>query len=318
MKKDLDLTLKWYDIFFLLRPILWVPLWVFVFLGYMYGKRLELFSITFLLPLKFFSVLFSYTFLMSSTYIINQIVDKESDRINDKLFLIPYGIVSEKLGWILSVLLALASLAWGYFAGGVELLILYFISLIMGLLYSLPPVQTKARPFLDIFFNAFGYGCIAFSVGWAVAEHLNKSTFIISTGYFLLVAAVFINTTIPDIPGDKKSGKLTTGVFLGQRFSSILASIIFFISLVYGFLEMDILLLLPSILGLILSIISIWDTSEDLIITKLSYRIPAFLFVLLVAVKFPIFLMLNLIILILLRKYYKSRFGLDYPSILGR
>lgn len=318
MRRDIDLSTKWYDYFFLLRPILWVPLWVFVFIGYMYGKRIELFSITLSLPLKFFAVLFSYTLLMSSTYIINQVVDKVSDKINEKLFLIPYGIITERTALVISVILGICSLIWGYFVGKTVLLILYLISLILGLLYSLPPLQAKGRPFLDIIFNAFGYGCIAFCVGWSVAEKLSIHSFTIALGYILLVSAVFINTTIPDIPGDKKSGKVTTGVFLGRRLSSILSTITFFLALIYGFLEMDILILLPSFLGAVFSVLSLWDDSADMIITKLSYRVPALVFVLLVAIKFPIFLIFNLLILIILRKYYKSRFGLDYPSLTGR
>ncbi len=318
MRENIDINTKWYDYFFLLRPILWVPLWVFVFIGYMYGKRIELFSITLGLPLKFFSVLLSYTLLMSSTYIINQIIDKESDKINEKLFLIPYGIISERVALIIAVILSICSLIWGYFVGKTVLLILYLISLVLGLLYSLPPLQAKGRPFLDILFNALGYGCIAFCVGWSITEKLSLHTFTISLGYIILVSAVFINTTIPDIPGDKKSGKITTGVFLGRRLSSILAGATFFLALIYGFFEMDVLILIPSFLGAVFSLLSLWDDSADMIIIKLSYRVPALIFVLLVAIKFPVFLILNLFLLIILRKYYKSRFGLDYPSLTGR
>jgi len=307
-----------YDYFFLLRPILWVPVWVFLFIGYMYGARIEFFSITWLLPWKFWITLLSYTLLMSATYIINQITDRESDRINQKLFLIPYGIISVRNANIYAVVLAILSLVISFVIGRWTLLLLYIVSFLLGILYSVPPVQAKARPFLDIVFNAIGYGCIAFVVGWSVAEPVNIHSWVVCFGYFLLVSAVFINTTIPDIPGDKKAGKVTTGVFLGKRLALIFSTIMFLLSFIYAFLEMDILIIIPSILGAIFSILSLWDESEDMILTKISYRVPASLFILLVSIKFPIFLLINLLLLFVLRRYYKTRFGLNYPALFGR
>ena len=316
--ENIDLNTRWYDYFFLLRPILWVPVWVFLFIGYMYGARLELFSIHFVLPKRFWLVLITYTLLMSSVYVVNQIIDKESDKINEKLFLLPYEIISVRNAVIVAVLLAVLSLILSFFLGGFVLFLLYLLSLILGLLYSLPPFQLKGRPFLDFVVNGLGYACIALLVGWYTAEKLTLHTLIVSFGYFILVCAIFINTTLPDIPGDKKTGKITTGVFLGNKLSLILSSSLFVLALLFAFLEMDILLIVPSLLGAIFSVLALWDNTDDLIITKLSYRVPAFLFILLVSIKFPIFLIINLILLFLLRKYYKSRFGLEYPAMLGR
>lgn len=320
MEKDIiiDESAKVYDYLFLLRPLLWVPVWVFLFIGYMYGARIELFSISLILPKKFWFTLITYTFLMSSTYIVNQIVDRESDRINRKLFLIPNGIISVRNATIYAVFLGIVSLILSFFIGGPVLLFLYFVSLVMGLLYSIPPIQTKGKPFLDIIFNGIGYGCVAFIVGWSVAERINLHSLTVSFGYFLLVSAVFVNTTIPDIPGDRRSGKITTGVFLGKRLALLFSSLLFVFSLVYAFLEMDILIIVPSIFGAIFSVLSLWDNTEDMILTKVSYRLPAVLFILLVSVKFPTFLLLNLILLFALRKYYKERFGMNYPALLGR
>lgn len=255
---------------------------------------------------------------MSSTYIINQIVDKDSDFENDKLFLIPYDIISVKNAVIFAAILAVVSLTSAFLIGGSVLLILFFISLIMGLLYSVPPFQVKARPFIDIAFNAIGYGVIAFLVGWYTVSNISLHGLATALGYFLLVSAIFVNTTIPDIPGDKKTGKITTGVYLGKKNALLFSTALFALTLIYSFLETDLLLIVPSFLGLVFSISSLWDDSQDLILTKLSYRVPSFIFVLLVSIKFPLFLAINLILLFILRKYYKTRFDLDYPSIMGR
>jgi 4-hydroxybenzoate polyprenyltransferase len=44
--------------------------------------------------------------------------------------------------------------------------------------------------------------------------------------WMLLVGATFIHTTIPDIPGDEATGKISTAVLLGTRRSLTLATVL--------------------------------------------------------------------------------------------
>jgi len=310
-----DLNPRWYDYFFLLRPILWIPVWTFLFLGYFWGSALETFSFTLFLPWKFWAVFFLYSLMMSSVYIINQIVDWESDLINNKLFLIPYNIISIRTATIYAIILALISLIFAYFLG-IKLVILFIFSYLLGLAYSIKPVELKARPIADMLANAIGYGVLAFLTGWATAAEVQGRAFIQSFGYVLFVSAVFINTTIPDIHGDQAAGKHTIGVFLGARNATILSSILLFLSFIYSFLEFDVFLMIPSLIGLPIFIMSIWDKSMQM--AKISYRAVSFLFVLMVALRFPLFLVLGVLILILLRIYYTKRFLINYPSLTGR
>jgi len=310
-----DLNPHWYDYFFLLRPVLWIPVWTFLFLGYFWGSALETFSFTFILPWKFWAVLGLYSLMMSSVYIINQIVDRESDLINNKLFLIPYNIISIRTASIYAIILALVSLSVVYFLG-IKFLILFILSYLLGVAYSIKPVELKARPIADMLANAIGYGVLAFLTGWTVTGKIQGRAFIQSFGYILFVSAVFINTTIPDIQGDQTAGKYTIGVFLGARNATILSSILLFLAFIYSFLEFDVFLMIPSLVGLPIFIISIWDESMQM--AKISYRAVSFLFVLIVALRFPLFLALGILILILLRIYYTKRFMINYPSLTGR
>lgn len=310
-----DLNPKWYDYFFLLRPILWIPVWTFLFLGYFWGSALETFSFTVILPGRFWAILGLYSLMMSSVYIINQIVDRESDLINNKLFLIPYNIITIRAAIIYAIILALIPLIFVYFFG-IKFVILFVLSYLLGIAYSIRPFELKAKPIADMLANAIGYGFLAFLTGWAVTGKIQGRAFIQSFGYVLFVSAIFINTTIPDIKGDEKAGKHTIGVFLGARNATILSSILLFLTFIYSFLEFDVFLMIPSLVGLPIFITSIWD--ESMKMAKISYRVVSFLFVLMVALRFPLFLILGILILILLRVYYTKRFMINYPSLTGR
>jgi len=310
-----DLNPKWYDYFFLLRPVLWIPVWTFLFLGYFWGSSLETFNFTVILPWRFWAILCLYSLMMSSVYIINQIVDRESDLINNKLFLIPYNIISIRAAMVYAIILALIPLISVYFFG-IKFVMLFVLSYLLGVAYSIRPFELKARPIADMLANAIGYGLLAFLTGWAVTGKIQGRAFIQAFGYILFVSSIFINTTIPDIQGDQKAGKYTIGVFLGARNATILSSILLFLTFIYSFLEFDVFLMIPSLVGLPIFIISIWDESMQM--AKISYRAVSFLFVLMVALRFPLFLILGILILILLRVYYTKRFMINYPSLTGR
>jgi len=310
-----DLNPKWYDYFFLLRPVLLIPVWTFLFLGYFWGSSLETFNFTVILPWRFWAILCLYSLMMSSVYIINQIVDRESDLINNKLFLIPYNIISIRAAMVYAIILALIPLISVYFFG-IKFVMLFVLSYLLGVAYSIRPFELKARPIADMLANAIGYGLLAFLTGWAVTGKIQGRAFIQAFGYILFVSSIFINTTIPDIQGDQKAGKYTIGVFLGARNATILSSILLFLTFIYSFLEFDVFLMIPSLVGLPIFIISIWDESMQM--AKISYRAVSFLFVLMVALRFPLFLILGILILILLRVYYTKRFMINYPSLTGR
>jgi 4-hydroxybenzoate polyprenyltransferase len=196
------------DYFMLLRPTLFLPLWIFFLLGAHYGEGE--------ISLGAVSVFILYTMLMGGVYIFNQIVDRESDRKNKKLFLISDGLIPLKNAYIeMSVLFIIA--VFGSFLLGLNIFSAFMISLFFGITYSLPPVETKGKPFLDIIWNATGYGVLAFIVGWLSVAEASIAMFLIAIPYFFAVAAVFVNTTIPDIEGDRGEGKVTTGVFLGKK-----------------------------------------------------------------------------------------------------
>lgn len=307
--------LRLVDFLFLLRPTLLVPVWTFLFLGYQFAQGEKTLSVTIFMPKVFWIVFFSYSLLMGATYILNQIWDRETDRINKKLFLLSEGIMPIYLAisWLflaLGVSLYLLSLIGGSYA------ILWAISLLMGFLYSTPPFKFKGRPFFDLLSNAIGYGFVNFLVGWNILSSIKGISYLHSLPYIFMVGAVFLNTTVPDIPGDKASGEVTTGVFLGAKKTTFIAFLSIIVALIFG-------ILLKDPFSAIASLVSIpffyraWQDPVDLKV-KFSYRIGGGSLVLLVALRYVLFLALLIFTYLALKVYYKKRFGLDYPTLKGR
>ncbi|MFQ5607462.1 MAG: hypothetical protein ACE5GA_05905, partial [Candidatus Zixiibacteriota bacterium] len=136
------------DFLFLTRPILLLPVWTVYLLYYDYylpGSPLES---AVLLDLAALSL------IMAAAYIINQIYDIESDRLNNKLgFFNPPVELTIRQGWLAFALLNCSALAYATFAR-MELLLPLGVIALAGILYSAPPVRAKDRPLPGLLFNA--------------------------------------------------------------------------------------------------------------------------------------------------------------------
>jgi 4-hydroxybenzoate polyprenyltransferase len=306
---------KFYDYFFLLRPTLLLPVWIFLFLGYLRGGNYGFLKFVLSFPSSFWKVFFSYSLLMGGIYILNQIFDIESDRLNEKLFLLPKGIISIRRAWIALFITLLLSIILAIPIKG-DYLIIWILSLILGVLYSAPPFKFKGKPFLDLLSNSIGYGFLNFLAGWISSFPMRKEALLFSIPYVLAVGAVFLNTTIPDIPGDVETGEKTTGVIMGSRKTALLAFILLFLAFFSSLILRDYMVLLASTISLPPFFLAFRFNTDFFV--KVAYRIGGGIFALIVAIHCPLFLILSILTLTLLKLYYRGRFGLNYPSLTGR
>lgn len=304
------------DYIFLLRPSIMVALWTFFMSGVYLAQRASganpmlnvenMFNIII--------ILFLYSLLMGSVYIFNQIADRDTDRLNRKLFLISDGYISVKSAGIYAMILIIISLAGIYFLpqGSMYLFILFVISLIMGVLYSAKPFSFKRRPFLDLISNAIGYGFIALLIGWlSTGNEFHTEHLFLALPYVLSMSAVFINTTLMDFEGDRAVGAQTTGVFLGKRLSSLISALMMMFAALTGFDNRDWLVALVSSYSFVMFIIAFIKLSDRAITASVKYTAPVLTLGL--SLLYPYFLIMNIIVLISMKIYYKKRFNLDYP-----
>src|SRR4030042_5064713 len=140
-----NIVLKIIDTFFLLRITLLVPVWTVLLLGWITGNAHI--GIGGILCSSggnehfFWIVLTGFSLIVASIYIVNQIVDIESDRINHKLFILPRGLLSVTTAWVCAGSCAVLGLAIGLLFVNGAMTILFCMSLLLGVYYNLPPVS---------------------------------------------------------------------------------------------------------------------------------------------------------------------------------
>jgi len=302
------------DYFFVLRPILLVPAWTMLLVGH-YRAGGEL-SIGLFLPEEFWLAMLLYSGLMGAVYIVNQISDIETDRLNKKLFLVTEGYVNKKAIIVEAILLLFAASFMAFWKFSVLFGAVITASGILGLLYSVPPFKFKGKPFLDMLANGFGYGLLAFVAGWLSSNQARSAMWLYSLPYVLAVSAVYLNTTIPDYDSDKATGNITTGVFIGPKATRWLALGMMSGSLALAIYFKDILCFAASGAALPLFLMAV--ISANMRWTMLSYQAGSLVLVVMAGILFPIYIPILLATFLALKFYHKWRFGMDYPKFADR
>ena len=141
------------DYIFILRPTVMVVAWVFFIWGAsLAASRTGLTGPFGMLVPNVWLGLLATTAAIGGGCLLNQIVDVETDAVNDKLFLLPRGIVSMRaarmeLGIVWALALAGAAVMGGRF------LAIMVVGLVINAPYSAPPVCAKSRFPLDLMWN---------------------------------------------------------------------------------------------------------------------------------------------------------------------
>lgn len=300
---------KTLDLLFFTRPMILIPSWLVLLLGYYRAGS----PISRLYPpLPLVHSFFAFSLVMAAVYILNQIFDLESDRINDKVFFLPRGVISIRTAWIEAAVLTITAFVLSYFLGR-EYLVFISLALLLGVFYSVPPIKLKARPFLDLLANSFGYGLVGFSLGWITWTGFSKLTLLLSLPYIFAIGAVFVNTTIPDIPGDRRTGNRTTAVLLGDKISYFWGLGLLSASLLSGFFLKDIAILIAGFLSLPFFILAAIKRDNRYCLLSTHFGIIALILV--TSFFFPYFFVFLLLAILATRFYYNRRFKIGYPEI---
>ncbi|HLG93621.1 MAG TPA: UbiA family prenyltransferase [candidate division Zixibacteria bacterium] len=292
------------DYFFSTRPVLFMPVWTVALLGagQAAGRPIS--------PETAGSLLFATACLFGAVYLVNQIFDKESDRINNKGYFIPRDIIAVQEAVVLAVGLNLAALAVSLLISGYAF-VLFIAIAILGILYSAPPLRLKDRAWMGLLANMLAHGSIVYLIGVGWNEDLEWRHLLHSLPYFFAVGAIYLNTTLPDVEGDKQVGKGTVAVAYGPRFAQGLALVFVLLAIGIAVYTRDFDFLLPAILSLPLFALaldrksvrfSVWATKAALLLLSLAAALYFYWYVLILAAGFWA-----------VRTYYKRRFGMVYP-----
>ncbi len=310
------------DSIFLLRIALLAPVWTILLIGWIAGNSgaCLFFGRSFGMPPSLWMALVGFSLIVASIYVVNQIVDIESDRINHKLFLLPHGYLSIRFAWILAVFCALTGLGIAFFFDFL-MVALFSVSLLLGILYNLPPFELKNRAWGGVFANILGHGALTFLVGWHAgrASDLNDLASIgkglvssISPG--LAIAAVFLATTIPDAAGDKLTNKMTFCIRYGERKTAIGSALFCGGALLSSFLmEHNFwVMAIPSAISFPLFVMLARNADKKTAFQ--AFKWPVFILTAFVILFVPWYGVLILLTYFGSRAYYRWRFGIEYPT----
>ena len=314
------------DGFFLLRIPLLAPVWTIFLVGWITGNSNAC-------PGGFFVnadllkstsdawiILGGFSLAVASIYVVNQIADIESDRINHKLFILPNGFISVKTAWVLSAFCAISGLIIASLFGKI-FLTLFIISLILGQLYNLPPASLKNHAFGGLIANVLGHGMVTYLVGWfsayvntPITIEMFRTAVISSFAQALANGAVYLATTVPDADGDRSTGKQTFSVKYGEKATAIFSAIMCAGALITSFL-MNYnawVMIIPTAISVVFFSYFAFTTKKE--IAFKAFKWPVFLLSASVVLFQPEYGLLILLTFFGSRLYYKWRFNFDYPT----
>jgi 4-hydroxybenzoate polyprenyltransferase len=306
-------VLKFADYFFVLRPILFFPAWTVIMIGYLKINRIGMDS-TFRIIYRDTELLWvclTTAMLMGSGLIVNQLNDKQSDRLNRKLFLIAEGMVRRNIVILESILLFVGAIFISYFISPV-LTYLYCIATVFFIVgYNYRPWVLKDRPLGSLIANGL-MGVFVFAFGWCLQATSVFDLIRDVSPYFFYNTALYLLTTIPDVEGDRASGKRTLPVQYGIPVTIYLSAAFHGTGIIFSLILKDWMIAIPGIMMIIFYLWMIFK--KDLPSVFLSVKLGLFFLAVMVGVFFPVYYLMIILFFILTRWYYKKRFHIIYPS----
>jgi len=294
------------DFIFASRPMLLLPVWsIYLVVNYHVASG-EYADIDYMI------VLTAVTLIVVGGYFLNQVYDKDTDRINNKLGFLQKRMISERE--MLSVYLSTSviGLGLGYFASFRAGLILV-IDVLLLLSYSVPPLKLKDRPIGGLLSNAFGYGLLLALIVPGSLRDGNTIRYYLA-GYFMLtVSASYLLTIIPDREGDRKAGKRTLAVILTDKLLLAIGSVLLLASSLLAYLCDLPYLAIIGALSATLYLLSLYFSRPGMIL--FTCKFPILLITLLAGYYYPTYLFFIIVVIVFTRLYYKKRFGIKYPRL---
>ncbi|MBI4529966.1 MAG: UbiA family prenyltransferase [Candidatus Latescibacteria bacterium] len=291
------------------RPVLLGPTWTLVLAGYHRAGGV-------IPQIDTVLTFFLFSLLLGGIYAINQANDVESDRHNEKLFLVPDGHISPTNAHRFSITLITTALCLAPLLG-LSVALLFFASGFLGIAYSCPPFRWKRSLSMGLFANVVGYGMIAFAIGWCMNDgQIDVELMRGTIPYVFAVGAVYINTTIPDLKGDRLTETITLTVRFGPHRAASASLLCLVMSIITGYITGDHLIVLAGAGSFPFFLFLLWKTTSVAAIraSKIAIALLSFL----LAVSHPCYFTVMAVTFIGTRVYYKKRFGIVYPVLWDR
>ncbi|MBC8465438.1 UbiA family prenyltransferase [bacterium] len=298
--------LKICDYIFITRPTVLFTYWTMILCGA--GQSGNMNQLT-------FGIIVWISLAMEMTNLLNMLNDLETDLINQKLPWIYENLISISAIWKYIIFLTIISYTGLAIQGSKTLFWVSFISIggVLGALYNLGPIPLKGRPVLSLTMMAV-IGIGLWLTGSVATTSISGIPWEAVFRYCAAWTAVCLISMIPDIPGDRDSGKITFAVRYGAKRTNQIAAVLVSLCLIDSLLRQDFVILIPAIVSLPFFILASIKYSFKWVhlagkssVLVLSLTVGFFyspIYLLLIAIYFP-----------LAKFYHKYRLGMDYPTI---
>ncbi len=298
---------------FLTRPIVLIPVWGFALFGYRLASGHDLF----LEPFSFvhFGLIFLFSLSVAAVYLLNQREDFDVDSDNGGYPLMVKSGISKRTVTVFAVVIALSSLILCALFGSILLALLAGLSLLIGWLYSCKPTYFTGRPVADFLSNAIGFGGIAFAAGWFIGDgEFSVNVLRSAIPYVLLMAAGSISSTLPDVAGDRKHGKITTAVKIGEENAHIIACFFIAGGSITGAFFGDVAAVISGALASPFYLVHLLKPTQKSM--GLTYKAGGGCMMMVVALTYPLFGVISICVGLVTFFYFKIVHKVNYPSLL--
>ncbi|MBM2620088.1 UbiA family prenyltransferase [Actinoplanes sp. LDG1-06] len=197
------------------RPWFWPVSWVPAYLGMVLADR-QLTPVD--VPRTLLALLVLGPLVWGAVLAQNDRHDLASDRINPRKASSPlvtgavdHAALASWYRWIAGAALVAALFVRPLFVLGVAGVLL------LGWAYSAPPLRLKTRPGWDVAVNALVVGVVSPAAGWSITHDPWAFPWPFGLIGLLFAAALYVPTTVTDLPSDTTSGDTTFAVRFGAR-----------------------------------------------------------------------------------------------------
>ncbi len=297
--------IKVLDYIFAARPMLHLPVWSVYLVSLHLSDRAFGWQDTALLP--------ALSLLVAGAYYVNQVYDRESDRLNRKLGFLQRGYTSPRSLMLGFILLSLLGLGLAALAAPVKLIIL-LQHFILAWIYSGPPLRLKDRPWLGLLSNAWAYGFLVplVATGLQSSDVLALINWNLPLYFFAAVAATHIMTTLPDAEGDRAIGKRTIAVILPPGVCKLLAIALFAVAAAVALQTRQAALTYVAVFSIVVVVFSLLMPLRRMELA--AAKVPLLLLSLLSGYWYPGYLLFIVALILGTRIYYLKRFQMIYPD----
>ncbi len=163
--------------------------------------------------------------LNSAVFIINQASDLDTDQRHEEkaLLLVSAGYIKGNRARQLAGILIIIGFCLAILTKSVYFTLLMICIPLFGILYSLPPIRVKSRPFLDLVIIGIAFGTWTVLTAWSILS-IWPDPFIGSTipvvllfGPGIFYAGTHCIHTVSDYQADSEAGLNTTAVYIGPK-----------------------------------------------------------------------------------------------------